>query len=123
MHAVATMRFTELKISGEGLEAPRGTGLRKAAAEVYNAPPLVRRSDKRPENASLRRESVAVEPRGGLTRPKRKFVVVATGRQKDYFKIITKSGGLTWKHKLTVEHLSLKVVAKTKTSAGFTSAC
>lgn len=121
------MRFTELKISGEGLEAPREAGLRKvaAAAEVYNAPPLVRRSDKRPENASLRRESVAVESWGGLTRPKRKFVVVATGRQKDYFKTVTKSegGGLTWKHKLAVEHLSIKVVAKTKTSAGFTSAC
>lgn len=118
------MRLTELKISGEGLEAPRETGLRKVAAvaEVYNAPPLIRRSDKRPKNASLRRESVAVESQGGLTRPERKFVVVATGRQKDYFKTITKSAGLTWKHKLAVEHLSIKVVAKTKTSAGFTSA-
>lgn len=92
------MRFTESKISGEGLEALRGTGLRKvaAAAEVYNAPPLVRRSDECPENASLRRESVAVESRGGLTRPKRKFVVVATGRQKDYFKTIIGSTNLRW---------------------------
>lgn len=85
------MRFTELKISGEGLEAPRETGWRKvaAAAEVYNAPP----PSGAQINASLRSESVAVESWGGLTRPKRKFVVVATGRQKDYFKTITKKEG------------------------------
>lgn len=52
-------------------------GLRRVAvaAEIYNAPLLVRLLDKRPEIVSLLWEIVASRSRSVLSKPKRKFVV------------------------------------------------
>lgn len=69
-------------------------GLRKvaAAAEIYNTLLLVRLLDKRPEIVSLQREIVAIGSQGVLIKPKGKFVVVATGYERDFFKTITTRG-------------------------------